>query len=229
MTTLVHRCFMKHLHTLLQAAVTHRRHTPATTFTTTTLLVRCATRPSPPFGVEAHERPRPGLASPGALGRTAWRCHRLEPAAPALLSAHASMPGQVIGQIADYLIPEGLRSVWGTVSADTPGRPRSHDRPQTWREHGHDVVEAGGACRGLTRHEPSWENDGASSPSQWPCVDRRAVDTRPPLVTRGVRSRRRRRAYPFGGAVMKHNAVDGSTAPGRRLGAWARGTRLPIR
>src|SRR5215475_1025201 len=106
-TTLVHRYFMKNLHTFLQAAVTHRRHTPATTFTTTTLLVSCATRPSPPFGVQAHERPRPRLASHGALGRTAWRCPRLEPADPVLLSAHTPMPGEVIGQIAEHLMPEG--------------------------------------------------------------------------------------------------------------------------
>src|SRR5262245_23080842 len=94
-------------------------------------LVYFATRPSPPVGVQAPERPRPRLASCGALGRTAWRCPRLEPADPACRSAHTYMPGEVIGQIADHLMPDGHLSVWGAVWADTPARPRAHDGPQT--------------------------------------------------------------------------------------------------
>jgi hypothetical protein len=202
--------------------VTHRRHIPATTFTTTTLLVHFATRPSPPFGVQVPERPRPRLASHGARGRTAWRCHRLEPADPACLSAHASMPGEVIGQITDHLMTDGRLSVWGAVWADTPDRPRSHDGPQTRKARGHDFRGRGW---GLPLAHPTrafWGDAGASSPAQWPCTDRRAVDTRPHLVTRGVRPRPWRRTDPCGGAVMKRDAVDGSTAPGRMPGAFTR-------
>jgi hypothetical protein len=52
-------------------------------------LVRVATRPSPPFAVQAHDEPRPSLVSHSALGRTAFLWHRLEVSSLTCLSTQA--------------------------------------------------------------------------------------------------------------------------------------------
>jgi hypothetical protein len=59
-----------------------------------------------------------------------------------------------------------------------------------------------------------------------PCSERRTVDRRPQLLKRGVRSRPRSSAEPFGCSMRRRGVGDGAKAPGARLGKFAWGTRL---